>query len=1340
MIFSVFGLSTNASAVSVSGVSYPFSVTTTSLAANGTFPFSLSAQGTFYVDCGDGGTLSGTGVSGGTIDRSSTTDNDMYTCTYSTAGVKTIRFGGLATAYNEDWYTPIAFSDLDGRFDCDYLNSVSGDISGIFPVLGDDVDKCPAFYYLFTNCPMTGIPDHMFSGYTSVCDYMFYGAFINARFEGYIPPTLFAGLIANGSPDAEDLMTDIFDGVEYMGNMVTSCPDGTVPYTTGYEKYWNGYVSCFVSTTVNVTYSCGVGGGNAPSSVTVTSGTQFTTASNTCNTPNGYVFNGWLVSGTSSIIPSGSSFNWVYDEDKTLTAQYLPLHTVTYACGSGTGNAPTDSNNPYMSGTTATTLSNTCTPPSGYTFDKWSCGGTNVNVGSTFTVSSNTTCTAQYVPVYTVTYACGSGTGNAPTDSNGPYLAGTTVTTLLNTCTPPNGKMFDKWNCGGTNIKMGGVITVSANVTCTAQYRDSGLAVTTSATNSFKFLLSAQGTFYVDCGYGGTLSGNNIYSSSLEGTIGIINKSGTNSSTYTCSYSDSSIRTIRFGGTATNYNTSTSTAAISFYSSSLIENVAKITAVSGNLSTMFPYISGNAADGAQPRFYQTFYNAVNLTSISNSLFAGYTTASKYMFLYTFSGCTGLTSIPSGLYSNMTTGAQNMFSYTFSGCTGLTSIPSGLFSGITTGTMYMFSHTFSGCTGLQTIPSGLFSNITTAANVMFEYTFSGCTRLQTIPANLFSGITVAAGGMFKYTFSGCTGLQTIPSGLFSNVTGANDNAASVFSNTFSGCTGLQTIPSDLFSNITTGVTYMFENTFSGCTGLTSIPSSLFANITTGANNLFKETFSGCTNLTGSVPKMLFSGLIGNTAEADEFHNNNGTATTSMFQNTFTGTGMLTSCPSGKMRYAMKYTDVWGGKVSCIDSTFNVTTSATNSFKFKIMAEGSYYIDCGPGGTLGVSLYQGSTLSTYQYTCSYSDTAPRTILFGGTMTRYVGSGSISFYTGYNEELANAAKVTAVSGDLSTIFPHVSEGTQLTFYQMFKGCTNLTSVPNTLFAGYTTGTNNMFKETFSGCTGLTSIPSDLFENITTGAQNMFYNTFGGCTGLQTIPSDLFSNITTGANYMFANTFRNCTGLTSIPSGLFSNITTGADSMFMETFAYCSNLTGYIPSTLFDGLIKNNAATNTFSNTFTNTGMLTSCPTGTAQYAANYTSAWGGKVSCIPVFTVTYACGTGGGTAPSSATAIPNASFTPAANTCTVTNGYEFSGWLVSGTNDVKPAGTAFTWNYVNDKTFTAQYSQLPPVNLTWYDNNTTISGPASCTVGSTFVPPTPEPRPGYIFTGWKVKTVTP
>ena len=545
-------------------------------------------------------------------------------------------------------------------------------------------------------------------------------------------------------------------------------------------------------------------------------------------------------------------------------------------------------------------------------------------------------------------------------------------------------------------------------------------SVTTSATNEFSFNLSPQGTFYVDCGTGGTLSGTGV-------SGGTITKNNTTKYTYKCSYPDSAIRTIRFGGTATNYDTTTDSMTISFVAGSNMTeqhaNPAKITAISGNLSTIFPYISGNATNGAQPRFNSTFYKAINLQSVPNTLFSGYTT-----------------------------GSTKMFRQTFWGCTSLQTIPSDLFAGITTGADYMFDSTFYGCTGLQTIPS--FKDITTGAYYMFRQTFYGCTGLQTIPSDSFAGITTGAESMFAQTFSGCTGLQTIPSDLFKNIT-------------------------------------------------------------------------------------------------------------------------------------------------------------------------------------------------------------------------------------------------------------------------------------------TGASNMFAQTFSGCTGLQTIPSDLFKNITTGASSMFDSTFYGCTGLQIIPSGLFANITTGESGMFSRTFEECIGLTSIPSGLFSNITTGVSGAFRRTFYNCTNLTGYIPPTLFAGLITNNAATNTFNRTFTNTGMAESCPSGT-EYATQYTSGWGGKVSCTdsPSYSVvSYSCGSGIGNAPSLVTAMPDASFTPAANTCRAPAGYNgFSGWLVSGTNDIKPAGTAFTWNYSGDKTLTAQYTGNT-INMT-FDGET--STPAMCSFGSAFVPPTPEPRPGYIFTGWKIKTV--
>lgn len=119
---------------------------------------------------------------------------------------------------------------------------------------------------------------------------------------------------------------------------------------------------------------------------------------------------------------------------------------------------------------------------------------------------------------------------------------------------------------------------------------------------------------------------------------------------------------------------------------------------------------------------------------------------------------------------------------------------------------------------------------------------------------------------------------------------------------------------------------------------------------------------------------------------------------------------------------------------------------------------------------------------------------------------------------------------------------------------------------------------------------------------------------------------------------------------------------------------------------------------------------------------------------YTVTYSCNSGTGTAPSNQTATENQSFTPASNTCTK-NGYAFTGWAVSGTNDVKPAGTAFTWEYTENKTFSAQWTGNT-ISVNWYDGEDELTGEnvaGSCTYGNTFNVPTPTPRTGYVFTGW-------
>ncbi len=138
-----------------------------------------------------------------------------------------------------------------------------------------------------------------------------------------------------------------------------------------------------------------------------------------------------------------------------------------------------------------------------------------------------------------------------------------------------------------------------------------------------------------------------------------------------------------------------------------------------------------------------------------------------------------------------------------------------------------------------------------------------------------------------------------------------------------------------------------------------------------------------------------------------------------------------------------------------------------------------------------------------------------------------------------------------------------------------------------------------------------------------------------------------------------------------------------------------------------------------------------------------------CNPrTYTVTYSCQTGHGTAPSSATATYNALFTPAASSCTVSTGYSFSGWKVSGTSTIKPAGTAFTWTYTANKTFTAQYSACP-YTITYslngdssYPANYGTNRPNQATFDSVFNVSNPTRgaanQADFAFAGWTINNM--
>lgn len=410
-------------------------------------------------------------------------------------------------------------------------------------------------------------------------------------------------------------------------------------------------------------------------------------------------------------------------------------------------------------------------------------------------------------------------------------------------------------------------------------------------------------------------------------------------------------------------------------------------------------------------------------------------------------------------------------------------------------------------------------------------------------------------------------------------------------------------------------------------------------------------------------------------------------------------------------------------------FSVTTvslNANDNIRFLIGASGIFYVDCGSDGVLtsDTNDISGPTNNSYMitrtntnqatYTCTYSTGGAKTLRFGGRATGYTSHtdyGSDAAIRFYDYTQDNPAKIASISGVLGDIFPTLgtSNSLQPQFIYTFMN-TPITSIPENLFNGVTGHRASMFSYTFYG-TQITQIPSDLFDGVS------------GCE-----------------DAMFNSTFRECTNLISIPENLFSGVTCAYNYMFGRLFNGCSNLQGYIPASTFSGLVTagHPTASNFWYEAFSGTQLVTSCPPLTTQYITGYEGFWNGKVACQgSPFTVTYSCGSGTGTAPTTnINANYGSAFTPALTTCAKT-GYHFAGWMISGTNDIKPAGTAFIWEYTNDKTFTAQY-EINTINLSWFDGAQQLTVPSaaeSCTYDQHMILPTPLTKAGYQFTGWRL-----
>ncbi|MBO7643008.1 MAG: hypothetical protein J6S74_02655 [Alphaproteobacteria bacterium] len=226
-----------------------------------------------------------------------------------------------------------------------------------------------------------------------------------------------------------------------------------------------------------------------------------------------------------------------------------------------------------------------------------------------------------------------------------------------------------------------------------------------AANGQLNIWMSAKGTFYIDCGDKGTLSGTGTSGKTLTKSTNLVSE-------ISCKWSAAGEHTIRFGGIATEYasvglDASSTNSAIQFGTSG---NQQKIATISGSLGEMFPQLGSGA--NQVPSFASLFDGASNLRAVPSTLFSGLTGSAnaKYMFHETFANCTSLTSIPADLFADITTPAEHMFNKTFDGDTNLSGfIPSTAFAGLIANgsptAANMWADTFQN-TGLATAcPSG-----------------------------------------------------------------------------------------------------------------------------------------------------------------------------------------------------------------------------------------------------------------------------------------------------------------------------------------------------------------------------------------------------------------------------------------------------------------------------------------------------------------------------------------------------------------------------------------------------------------------------------------------------------
>ncbi len=218
----------------------------------------------------------------------------------------------------------------------------------------------------------------------------------------------------------------------------------------------------------SVTYQLAGGDGLAPTQAKTAAGSSFTVA--LAPVRPGYTFAGWS-DGTAVYQPESNYVVGANDIVLEATWTPNPSRAISFTPGAGTGTAPSSAPTSLLEGQTLVLPANTFTREL-YAFAGWSDGVAVYQSGSNYVVAGSDVvfeATWSLIPVRTIVFSAGAGTGTGPSSVPSSLLEGQTLVLPQNTFTRV-GYRFAGWSDGTAVHAAGHTMTVLGDLSFVATW------------------------------------------------------------------------------------------------------------------------------------------------------------------------------------------------------------------------------------------------------------------------------------------------------------------------------------------------------------------------------------------------------------------------------------------------------------------------------------------------------------------------------------------------------------------------------------------------------------------------------------------------------------------------------------------------------------------------------------------------------------------------------------------------------------------------------------------------------------------------------------------------------